>query len=130
LKSENRLIKQASGNNTDLSMNFIPKMNFHVLITGYKKIIQDIYATKPYYKRIRQLLSNYNKKHNRKTKINFSLFVSAVKSIFIIGFLKKGRIEYWKFIVWTLFKRPEFIVEAITFTVFGYHYRKIFGLKN
>lgn len=130
LKSENRLIKLASGNNTDLSMNFIPKMNFHDLINGYKKIIQDIYATKPYYKRIRQLLSNYNKKHNRKTKINFSLFVSAVKSIFIIGFLKKGRIEYWKFIFWTLFKRPEFIVEAITFTVFGYHYRKIFGLKK
>ena len=37
-------------------MNFIPKMNYHELLKGYKKIIQDIYSTKPYYKRIRQFI--------------------------------------------------------------------------
>lgn len=130
LKSENRLIKQASGNNTDLSMNFIPKMNYDDLIAGYRKIIQNIYTTKPYYKRIRLLLANYHKKHHRQTRINFPLFLSAIKSIFIIGIVKKGRIEYWKLILWTLLKKPDLIIDAITFTVFGYHYRKIFGLKE
>ncbi|MBW2998710.1 DUF4070 domain-containing protein [Candidatus Woesearchaeota archaeon] len=130
LKSENRLIKNSSGNNTDLSMNFIPKMNYHELIEGYKRIIQNIYTTKPYYKRIRLLLSNYNKKCKCQTRINFPLFFSALKSIFIIGFIKSGRIEYWKLIIWTLLKRPELIIDAIRFTVFGYHYRKIFDLKE
>lgn len=129
LKSENRLIKNPSGNNTDLSMNFIPKMNYHELINGYKKIIQNIYSTKPYYKRLRLFLLNYNRKYKGQN-VKFSLLISAIKSVFIIGFLSKGRIEYWKFIFWTLFKRPGLIVDAITYTVFGYHFRKVFGLRK
>ena len=54
LKAENRLTIEATGNNTDSSMNFIPKMNYKELMEGYKKIIQNIYTTKPYYKRLRQ----------------------------------------------------------------------------
>ncbi|MBN1924210.1 MAG: DUF4070 domain-containing protein [Prolixibacteraceae bacterium] len=50
LKAENRLCNEPTGNNTDFSMNFIPKMNFDELLAGYKKIIQGIYAKKPYYK--------------------------------------------------------------------------------
>jgi len=130
LKSENRLIKQASGNNTDLSMNFIPKMNYHDLITGYKKIITEIYATKPYYKRVRLLLSNYNNKYKGQTKVSFKLLLSALKSVIIIGFFSKGRIEYWKLIFWTLVKQPGLMIDAITFTVFGYHYRKVFGISK
>ena len=53
-------------------MNFIPKMNYNELIEGYKKIIKDIYATKPYYKRLRQMLLNYNRFYVRRTRINFS----------------------------------------------------------
>ncbi|MCB2196436.1 MAG: B12-binding domain-containing radical SAM protein [Bacteroidetes bacterium] len=130
LKAENRLLKTASGNNTDLSMNFIPKMNYHDLLAGYQKIINNIYATKPYYKRIRQLLLNYNQKYKGGAKINLHLIRSALKSVLIIGIVKKGRFEYWKFIFWTLFYRPGSIVEAMTYSVFGYHYRKIFGLSN
>lgn len=130
LKSENRIIKQYTGNNTDLTINFIPKMNYNDLVAGYQKIIQNIYATKPYYRRARLLLSNYNNKYKGQTKISFQLFISALKSIFIIGFLSKGRVEYWKFMAWTLFKRPGLMVDAITFTVFGYHYRKVFGITQ
>jgi radical SAM superfamily enzyme YgiQ (UPF0313 family) len=130
LKAENRLTTEATGNNTDLSMNFIPKMNYDELLEGYKKIIQNIYTSKPYYKRLRQLLLNYNRFYSRKTKIDFPLIRAFFKSVFIIGFLNKGRSEYWKLIVWTLFHRPESIVDAITYTVYGYHFRTIYGLRN
>jgi len=130
LKSENRLTTEATGNNTDYSMNFIPKMNQSELLKGYKKIIHNIYATKPYYKRIRQLLLNYNRVNYRQTKINFSLLSAFFKSVFIIGFLNKGRSEYWKLIIWTLFNRPGSIVDAITYTVYGYHYQTVYGLRN
>ena len=128
LEAENRLTTEATGNNTDFSMNFIPKMNYNEIIEGYKKIIQSIYATRPYYKRIRQLLLNYNQPHNRQAKVSFSLLKAFFKSVYIIGFLNRGRSEYWKLIIWTLFKRPRSIVDAITFTVYGYHYQKVFGL--
>jgi hypothetical protein len=105
-------------------------MNQHELITGYKRIIHEIYTTKPYYKRIRRLLLNY-KPHNAKPfRISFTNINAFLKSIFIIGVLKKGRIDYWKFLIWTLFKKPGAIVDAIEYTIYGYHYRTVFGLGN
>ena len=130
LKAENRLTVEASGNNTDSSMNFIPKMDFNELIDGYKKIITNIYSTKPYYKRVRQLLLNYKKMYKGKLKISISLLKGFLKSVFIIGVLEKGRYEYWKFLIWTIFYRQKFIVDAITYTVYGYHFRTIYGLGN
>jgi radical SAM superfamily enzyme YgiQ (UPF0313 family) len=130
LEAENRLTIEATGNNTDSSMNFIPKMDFKELLDGYKKIIQNIYAIKPYYKRLRQQLLNYNRIYNRKIMINISILKAFIKSVFIIGILNKGRFEYWKLIFWTLFNCPGLIVEAITHAVYGYHFRKIYGLRN
>jgi radical SAM superfamily enzyme YgiQ (UPF0313 family) len=130
LKAENRLTTEATGNNTDFSMNFIPKMNYFELLKGYKEIIHNIYATKPYYKRIRQLLLNYNRLNNRRADINFSLLIAFLKSVVIIGLLNKGRSEYWKLLVWTLFNRPGSFVDAITYTVYGYHYQTVYGLRK
>jgi len=44
LDKEKRLLKGASGNNTDFSINFIPKMNYEVLIDGYRKILNTVYS--------------------------------------------------------------------------------------
>ena len=130
LEEENRLTTEATGNNTDCSMNFVPKMNHPELMNGYKKIIHNIYATKPYYKRIRQLLLNYNRFNYSQSKIDFSLLGAFIKSVYIIGFLNRGRSEYWKLLIWTLFHRPGSIVDAITYTVYGYHYQMVYGLRN
>jgi radical SAM superfamily enzyme YgiQ (UPF0313 family) len=130
LQSENRLTTEATGNNTDFTMNFIPKMNHLELMKGYKEIIHNIYATKPYYKRIRQFLLHYNRFNNKPANINFSLLIAFLKSVIIIGLLNKGRSEYWKLLVWTLFNRPGSFVDAITYTVYGYHYQTVYGLRN
>jgi len=130
LEAENRLTTEVTGSNTDLSMNFIPKMNYHELIEGYKTIIQNIYTAKPYYKRIRQLFLNYRRQHVGQTKIEFSHLIAFIKSIIIIGILNKGRREYWKFFIWTLIRRPGLFIDAMTYTVYGYHYRTVYGLRN
>jgi radical SAM superfamily enzyme YgiQ (UPF0313 family) len=130
MEAENRLTTEATGNNTDSSMNFIPKMDYNDLIAGHKRIIQNIYATKPYYKRLRQLLRNYKPQSKSQTKIDFSILMGFLRSIYVIGFRNKGRGEYWKLIIWTLFNRPGSIVDAVTYTVYGYHYRTIYGLRK
>jgi radical SAM superfamily enzyme YgiQ (UPF0313 family) len=130
LKAENRITTEATGNNTDSSMNFIPKMDYNELVEGYEKIIYNIYSAKPYYRRARQLLLNYNQLSKGRKKISLSLLKAFLKSVYIIGFLNKGRREYWKFIVWTLFNRPKSMVDAITYTVYGYHFRTVYGLRN
>ncbi len=46
LKKEKRLLKETSGNNTDFATNFIPKMDYNLLISGYKKGPQHTVFTK------------------------------------------------------------------------------------
>jgi len=130
LKSEKRLTTESSGSNTDFSMNFVPKMNAFDLLEGYKSVIRNIYEAKPYYKRIRRFLLNYNKPQAKQIRIRFSYLTAFVKSIIIIGMISKGRGEFWKFFVWTLVRCPSSFVDAMTFTVYGFHYRAVYGLNS
>jgi radical SAM superfamily enzyme YgiQ (UPF0313 family) len=130
MEAENRLTAETTGNNTDLSMNFIPKMDRAELLSGYKNIIQNIYSTKPYYQRIRRMLKNYNRLNTRQTAITFSDLRAFFKAVLIIGFLNRGRREYWKLLIWTLFNRPGHFANAIACTVYGYHYQTVYGLRN
>ena len=130
LEEEKRITVEATGNNTDSSMNFVPKMKYGELMEGYKQIINNIYASKPYYKRVRQLFLNYNRIYKNQNRINFSLVVAFLKSMFIIGIVNKGRREFWKLLIWTLFKRPGLFADAITFAVYGYHFRTVYGLRK
>ena len=128
LEGENRLTTEATGNNTDYSMNFVPVMNSHDLITGYKSIIRDIYSTKPYYMRIRRLLLNYRPNNSHPSRINLIAIRAFFHSILIIGIINNGRRDYWKFMLWTIVRRPTMVVDAVTFSIYGYHFRKIFRL--
>jgi radical SAM superfamily enzyme YgiQ (UPF0313 family) len=130
LEAENRITIEATGNNCDSSMNFVPKMNLQELMEGYKNIIQNIYATKPYYTRIRQFLLNYKRAQGKQMKIEFFHVGAFIKSMVIIGMLNKGRGEYWKLMIWTILRRPSLLVDAITFAVYGYHFRIIYGLTR
>ena len=130
LKSEKRLTTEATGSNTDFSMNFTPKMNARELMDGYKAVLRNIYESKPYYKRIRRFLLNYNKPPSKQIRIQFSYLTAFLKSIVIIGMISKGRGEFWKFFVWTIFNRPGSFLDAMTFVVYGYHYRAVFGITK
>ncbi len=130
MEEENRLTVDATGSNTDFTMNFIPKMDNQKLQEGYQYIISNIYKEKPYYKRIRQLFLNYKPVKIGKSNIDFARIKAFLKSIFILGILNKGRFEYWKFIVWTLVYKPNLFIDAITLAVYGYHFRTVYGLRH
>jgi radical SAM superfamily enzyme YgiQ (UPF0313 family) len=126
LKKEDRLLNDSSGNNTDFSLNFIPKMNVETLMNGYKKILKTIYSPKHYYKRVITFLKGYKPKPLRK-KINFkfSHFKAFFKSIWFLGIKGKERWHYWKLVSWTLVRRPRFFNLAISFAIYGFHFRRI-----
>jgi len=44
--------------------------------------------------------------------------------------MNKGRREFWKLLIWTIFKRPALMIDAVTFAVYGYHFRIIYGLAE
>jgi len=51
LEREGRLLLESTGNNTDCSLNFVPKMDATRLIEGYKSIMRAIYSPGEYYQR-------------------------------------------------------------------------------
>lgn len=128
LFDEGRILNGMSGDNTDFTMNFIPKMNPDKLLEGYKRVISYIYSPKYYYERIMQFFKQYNtNKHNVcLNSFSFSEIKALIKSIFLLGIIGKERIYYWKLFFWTLFKHPKLFPMAINMAILGYHFRKVF----
>jgi radical SAM superfamily enzyme YgiQ (UPF0313 family) len=130
---EDRLVQDFSGNNTDFSTNFIPKMGYDTLVAGYKKIIHGIYAPKPYYERVKNCLKDYKPLekppfhfHLEHIRLYFGHARSFLKSIVLLGIKDKERRYYWKLFFWSLFRCPQHLVWAITYAIYGYHFRKVF----
>ncbi|MBE9542192.1 MAG: DUF4070 domain-containing protein, partial [Proteobacteria bacterium] len=127
LVTEGRLLKDVSGDNTDFSINFTPKMDYETLINGYKKIISRIYSPEPYYKRVKEFLRDYKPSGKRTFRFHFNYIGAFLKSILFIGIIEKERVYYWKLFFWSLFRRPKLFQLSITFAIYGFHFRKIFG---
>lgn len=127
LKRTGRLLRNPTGDNTDCSINFIPKMNQKILVNGYKRILKTIYTPKHYYQRIRTFLKEYNPPKKIK-RIQFRIYhlKAFLKSIWKLGIKEKERIYYWKLFFWCLFSRPRFLPLAITLSIYGFHFRKVF----
>jgi radical SAM superfamily enzyme YgiQ (UPF0313 family) len=125
LVNEGRLLKGFSGNNTDFSINFIPKMSYQMLFSGYRKVLHTIYSPKYYYERILTLLRNLESSQKKKFRLRLCHLEAFLKSIWFLGIRGKGRIYYWKLILWSLFRCPQFFPLAITFAIYGFHFRKI-----
>ena len=131
LLKEDRLLKEFSGDNTDFSINFIPKMNYEILIKGYERIIQGIYSPKPYYERVKRFLKIYKPLQELHFQFDdirylFSYLRILMKSVWFLGIKDKARIYNWEFFFWSLFKRPKLFLLAITYAIYGFHFRKIF----
>jgi len=126
LEKESRLLKDASGDNTDRSINFIPKMNHEVLIDGYKKILKTIYSPDYYYKRAKDFLKNYKPLQKKKIKFRFSHIRAFFMSIFVLGIKGKERFHYWRFFFWTMLRRPRLLAMSLGFAIYGFHFRKVF----
>jgi radical SAM superfamily enzyme YgiQ (UPF0313 family) len=126
LVKEGRLLKDATGDNTDLSMNFIPKMNYEMLMNGYKKVLRTIYSPQHYYERVRKFLKEFKPLQKRPFRFRPGYFGAFFKSILILGIMGKERFHFWKLFFWSLFRHPHLFPLAITLTIYGFHFRKIF----
>ncbi|HUT30789.1 MAG TPA: B12-binding domain-containing radical SAM protein [Sedimentisphaerales bacterium] len=126
LLKENRVVKTATGDNTDLSMNFIPKMKYEELVEGYKAVVSRIYSHKLYYQRVVNLLKTYKPFQNSRLRLHSYDLRAFLKSIWLLGVREKGRIYYWKLIFWSLLTRPRSFPLAVSLAIYGFHFRKIF----
>jgi hypothetical protein len=100
-------------------------MNLDALHEGYKRILHYIYSPKPFYQRVRTFLLEYQPP-KRRGRIRFLHLLAFARTLYRFGIVNRERIYFWKLLVWTQFRRPQLFPEAITLSICGYHYRKIY----
>ena len=125
LEKEDRLLSSFTGNNTDFSLNFIPKMDNDKLIKGYQQILDTIYSPKEYYERIRTFLQEFKPPRTKPGKVQSHQIKAFLKSIWYLGIKESGKRHYWKLFISYLVKSPPKFARFILFSVYGYHFRKV-----
>ncbi len=128
MRQEGRLLGVITGDNTDNSMNFIPKMNLDTLHQGYQDVLKQIYSPEGYYERVRTFLREFRPKADVKMPIRLAEIGALLRSIYLLGIKGAERWQYWKLFFWTLFRRPKLFPLAITFSIYGFHFRRIYEL--
>jgi len=126
LLKENRLVKSSTGNNTDASINFIPKMRYETLLSGYQQILETIYAPRQYYERIRTFLKEYKPYQVRRGVVIRLVYLAAFfRSIWVLGVLDQGRKHYWRLFFSTLLRRPRLFPLSMILSIYGVHFRRV-----
>jgi radical SAM superfamily enzyme YgiQ (UPF0313 family) len=92
LQSEGRLTDDFTGDNTNFTMNFVPKMDRSELVKGYESIVSTIYSPKYYYERVRNFLKSYRPNKPTKRDLNAGNFLAFFKSIFRIGIFGRNAV--------------------------------------
>jgi len=124
LEDEGRITEKFTGDNTDYSINFDPVMGREELLKGYQKIIQSIYSCKAYYSRVLLFLKQYDPPFKQPFSLN--RFMALLKSIVYLGVFTKSGIYFWKIIFWSIFNKPKAFPLAVTYSIYGYHFRRVF----
>ncbi|MBI3895009.1 MAG: DUF4070 domain-containing protein [Acidobacteria bacterium] len=121
LQKEGRLLETPSGDNMDLSLNFIPKMNPQRLVEGYRSILQRIYHPDAYYERVRRFLAETPHAIHRNPRA-FSDYAALLRSIVKQGLLGDCRLSYWKFFLEAATRYRHAFDRAMTLAIMGHHF--------
>jgi radical SAM superfamily enzyme YgiQ (UPF0313 family) len=126
LEREGRLLLESTGNTTDGSLNFVPKMDAARLIEGYKSIMRAIYSPGEYYQRALNCLDRVvggapEARRNRFSSDAMTLF----RIVVALGVRDSSRGEFWRYLRCALTRHREKFAEAIRLAAVGYHFRKL-----
>jgi radical SAM superfamily enzyme YgiQ (UPF0313 family) len=125
MSREGRLLGEGTGNNTAIDLNFVPRMETDALIGGYRTILDTIYSPKNYYQRVIRLLREYRPQYLGKFHLQRGYVGALFKSILFLGVIGRERLYFWKLFFWSLIRKPRLFPLAITYSIYGFHFRKV-----
>ncbi len=124
LQREGRLRMQSTGNNTDCTLNFIPRMNAEALVEGYKTILKVIYQPDEYYRRVLRFLEQRGP-NGIPASHKVSDYLAFGASLMRQGVLGRSRIAYWRFLVNAARHHRENFANAVALAIQGYHLHRV-----
>jgi hypothetical protein len=92
---EGRLLGEASGNNTVSTVNFVPKMDLDLLVSGYHSIMRTIYKPSEYYQRVLNSLRETSTVQPEVLNYTLLRAIASLSHIFFkLGVLDRERREF------------------------------------
>jgi radical SAM superfamily enzyme YgiQ (UPF0313 family) len=126
LEREGRLLGEASGNNTNLYLNFKTRMDPTILIKGYQSIMSTIYSPREYYQRALDSMKRTKQEFAEPQHYNLISGFTALARVFVrLGVFDRERQEFWRFFGQALLKHHDKIAESLRLAAMGYHFRKL-----
>lgn len=101
-------------------------MDYDMLISGYKRVLGTLYSPRHYYERVRTFLREYIPPQKKMFHLRYNYIAAFIKSIIVLGIVGKERLYYWRLLLWTTFTRPRLLPQAVTLSIYGFHFRKVF----
>jgi radical SAM superfamily enzyme YgiQ (UPF0313 family) len=126
LQTEGRLLRESTGNNVSINLNFIPEMDPRILIEGYKRVLTTIYdpGLKNYFERCLTMLQHLKLNDTSVQQIRKTELVAFAKSLKKQLFSRQGP-AYIRFLAKVLQNHPKMFPEAVRLAIMGYHFQKI-----
>ena len=126
LEREGRLLTESTGNNTDGTLNFIPRMDAARLIEGYKSIVRTIYSPREYYQRALNCLERVVSSTPESHRDGFaSDALTLARVVMALGVRDHARGEFWRYLREILAQHRGKFAEAMRLAAMGYHFRKL-----
>jgi len=124
---EGRILHTDAGNNTSVSLNFLPRMDATKLVEGYRSVLKQIYSSEAYYKRVKLYLSRTQtapgEKRFKQRWLTHANARALVTSIVRQGVFGRQRWSYWKFFAAAATRYRHSFGTAMTLAVMGYHFQ-------
>lgn len=126
LASEGRILAEATGNNTDSSLNFVPKMDAARLVNGYKMIMRTIYSPGEYYERVLNCLARVRRDSPAPRRLSFGGEIATLIRVVVrLGMRDHARREFWRYMMRVLVSHRQELPNALMLAAMGYHFRKL-----
>ncbi|MFP4144932.1 MAG: B12-binding domain-containing radical SAM protein [Phycisphaeraceae bacterium] len=129
MQEEGRLIGQITGDNVDGTTNIQTRMPPEVLQEGYRRVMNQLYAPRAYARRVRTFLRDYRMPRSSGDGVTIRQLAVFARSIVYLGIFSRERLDYWKLVGWTLFRRPRSFPLAVTLWICGHHFRQVCQLR-
>jgi radical SAM superfamily enzyme YgiQ (UPF0313 family) len=127
LLREGRILHTDAGDNTSVSLNFLPRMDAAKLVEGYRSVLKQIYSSEAYYKRVKLYLKRAEAAPGEKrvkqrwmTRANARALVTSIVRQGVFG---RQRWSYWKFLATAATRYRHSFGAAMTLAVMGYHFQ-------
>jgi radical SAM superfamily enzyme YgiQ (UPF0313 family) len=126
LEKEGRLLDVSTGNNTDCTINFVPRMDMTRLVEGYKQVIRNIYSPKEYYQRALDCLSRFHQNRIEPRQVNVLEDLRAFFNVILtLGIRDRARLDFWNYFYQLLRHHTRDFAHGLTLAAMGYHFRQV-----